>query len=60
MEEAKALLKYMAEHNKTHTAELADVAEHFEGSTQDMINAAIESYAQGNTMLEQALAAIGE
>lgn len=58
--EAIALLRYMADHNKSHTEELAEIAAQFDDATQALINAAVDDYSQGNTMLEQALASIGE
>jgi len=60
MEEAIALLKYMADHNKSHTAELEEIADQFEDTARDLIEAAVEQYSAGNTLLDQALAEIGQ
>lgn len=58
-EEAIALLKYMANHNESHTRELAGVASSLKASgdneAYDKIVSAIEEYEKGNANLKEAL-----
>lgn len=60
--EQEALLSYMLDHNKHHTAELADVAKKFrETGKEDVavqIEKAIENFDKGNLYLSLALSLV--
>ena len=60
-EEAVAMLKYMAKHNSSHTAELITVSREMEKADKEAyekILAAVQCYEKGNDLLLQALACL--
>jgi len=54
-EEAKALLKYMLDHNQHHSEELHDLAHSFEDEISDLIHDAVDKLQESNALLEQAV-----
>ncbi|MCQ2481732.1 MAG: hypothetical protein MJ121_06410 [Clostridia bacterium] len=62
--EAKVLLKYMLDHNKSHTNDLEKLALKLKeaGSTEacEDVMKAMEIYNKGNELLESALSKAGE
>ncbi|MDO5445555.1 MAG: hypothetical protein Q4F31_08045 [Eubacteriales bacterium] len=59
-EEALALLKYMANHNREHTEELHELAHQLGGSAEALIHEACVDYQTANEKLEQALKILEE
>lgn len=55
-ERSIALLAYMTEHNKSHAAELHDLAHGLDGAAAEAIHAAVGFFDQGNAKLDEALA----
>ena len=54
-EEALALLKYMADHNRRHNEELHELAHSLPAETQKLIHEACASFNAGIDQLESAL-----
>jgi len=54
-EEALALLRYMADHNRHHAEELHELAHSLSGDAAELIHAAVDLFEQGNEKLDQAL-----
>ena len=54
-EEAKALLKYMLDHNKHHAAELAELAGQFDDAAGAVVQAAVKDLISSNEKLDLAL-----
>ena len=58
-EESKALLKYMAEHNRHHIDELTELSGAFPESVQRKIEAAAKLFTEGTDLLSKAYLEIG-
>jgi phytoene/squalene synthetase len=54
-ERSTALLSYMVDHNRSHAAELHDLAHGLEGEAAALIHEAVELFDQGNDKLAEAL-----
>ena len=54
-ERSAALLAYLVDHNKSHAAELHDLAHGLDGEAADLIHEAVELFDQGNEKLADAL-----
>ena len=58
LERSIALLSYMAEHNKSHAAELHDLAHGLEGAAAEAVHEAVGLFDRGNAKLDEALAVL--
>lgn len=56
----EAILRHMAEHNRSHLKELEDIAADLTGEAKEQVMAAAELYRQGNEKLDEALKTIKE
>lgn len=56
----EALLSHMAEHNKSHLAELEHLADHLPDAAANQVQAACDLYRQGNELLASALLTLKE
>jgi len=56
----EALLAHMADHNKTHMAELEEIAAGLQGRAGELVKAAAEDMRSSNEKLEQALQCLKE
>ncbi|MBO7703419.1 MAG: hypothetical protein J6S26_03150 [Solobacterium sp.] len=59
-EEAEALLKYMASHNRHHAKELEEVAAALPEKTAEIIHEAIRILNEGNDQLDAAVKSLEE
>ena len=55
-----ALLSYMVSHNRSHAAELQELASNLDGNAADLISEAVILFNQGNDKLDQALELLKE
>lgn len=56
----EAILRHMAEHNRSHLKELEDIAADLTGEAKEQVMAAAELYRQGNEKLDEVLKTIKE
>lgn len=54
-ERSAALLTYLVDHNRSHAAELHDLAHNLDGEAAELIHGAVELFDQGNDKLAEAL-----
>ena len=54
-EQRLALLSYMADHNKSHTDELHELAHDLDEQVAALVHDAVHLYEQGNAKLDEAL-----
>lgn len=59
MEQALALIAYLAEHNKSHTEELHEICHKLEASGKadaaEYVDKAVDAFRDGNELLDKAL-----
>lgn len=64
VEETRALVGYMADHNKHHAMELAELAEKLKelgkNEAAELLEKSVAEFDKGNRYLEEALAALSE
>lgn len=54
-EELLPLVKYMVNHNISHTSELSSLAGQLDGNSLELLEEAVKAYENGNNLLKQLL-----